>query len=94
MSKEFASIVFVQGEEGREVTDALFNVEGVVQHGATDESVAEAIRYLSDWEHEDLMEWSETAPWGSQDDTWEQDGYVLAANSGLGYASLQLVRNR
>lgn len=92
MTKEYATVVFMQGDEAYEVTDKLLNVEGVVMHGATEESVSEAIAYLSQWGMGEDMTWSESAPWGQQDHVWEAEGYILTASRGGGFVSLNRSR--
>lgn len=90
----YAEIVMIQGEEGRELTDALYAVEGVVVHGATAETIAAAIEHLTQWESGDEPEYDDEEvplPWGTDDDIWVEGGYVLGAHRGLGYISLARV---
>lgn len=83
----YVAIVFQQGEEGREVTDALYNVEGVVQHGVTEESLLAAIDYLAQWAcpGDEVLE---EQPWCDVDDVWRSGNWVVYANPGLGYVGL------
>lgn len=83
-----ASIIFLQGEEGREITDKLYDVEGVVARGATEESIAAAVEYLTQWDYGEYHNVTEEAQHGTQDDVWELGKYTLTANLGLGYVGL------
>ena len=91
----FADIVFMQGAEGREIVDQIERVDGVVAYGPTDESVADAIVHLSQWDQGDIPNrvYANVADVaGSRDQLTERgvDGtsYVLSWNLGLGYVSL------
>lgn len=44
-------IVFMDGDDGQEVVDRLANVEGVVAHGPTDESISATVDHLLQWDH-------------------------------------------
>lgn len=83
-------IVHLDGvDEGRAIVDALYNVDGVVAHGPTAESIAETVAYLSQWDYGDDDDTYPYEPWGSRDSVWHDvDGYTLSANLGLGYVSL------
>lgn len=87
----FARIVFMQGDEGREVVDRLCNVDGVVAYGATRETMEHAIDYLSQWDYGDENEVVETLGHGTLDDVVEHGEYILAWNLGLGYVSLDRI---
>jgi hypothetical protein len=84
----FTNVVFMQGDEGREVADRLFNVEGVVAHGIDSESAAEAVEYLRQWDYGDNDDTSEELGNGTDDVVVFHDGYILTANLGLGYVGL------
>jgi hypothetical protein len=91
---KYMDIVFLQGDDGREVADRLFNVEGVVAHGITAESAREAVEYLSQWDYGDNDgELREEPPAGTEDAIVYADGgeYVLTANLGLGYVGLSRI---
>lgn len=83
----YAHIVFMYGDEGRDVVDRLTRTEGVVVRGATDATIAEAIEYLRQWDSDDCEVVTEPEH-GTRDEVVERDGYVLAWNTGLGYVSL------
>jgi len=85
---KYVDIVFMQGDEGREVVDRLCNVEGILAHGATAESIAEAIEYLSQWDYGDDDNVRDDTGAGTNDTTVEDDTYVLSWNLGLGYVGL------
>lgn len=85
---EFAQIVFLDGEEGREITDALYRVEGVTAQGRTRESIRAAIDHLAEWDMPGGMEVTSEIPWGSSDALDFQGDYILSSNLGLGYAAL------
>ena len=94
-SGDWVTVVFMDGDEGREVVDRLANVEdGYYVRGATEESIQEAAEYLADWDYADMAyPTSSGEPWGSQDETAEVTvngtQYTLAWNVGLSYVSLQ-----
>lgn len=83
----YEQIVMIQGEEGRTLVDALYDVDGVVAHGATEESIDAAVAHLSQWDYGDNPV-DDSPAWGTSDDVWEHAGYVLSANLGLGYIAL------
>jgi hypothetical protein len=86
----YANIVFMQDEEGREVVDRLCNVEGILAHGATAESITETIEYLSQWDYGDESDHyaREDIGAGVNDEVVEEGDYVLTWNLGLGYVGL------
>jgi N6-adenosine-specific RNA methylase IME4 len=86
----YANIVFMQGEEGHEVVDKLCNVEGVVAHGATAESITETIEYLSQWDFgtESEHDIRDSIGAGTHDTVVEEGEYVLTYNLGHGYVGL------
>ena len=84
----YAEIVFMQGDEGRELTDSLCNVEGVVAHGATAKSITETIEYLSQWDMGEYHDIREDTGAGAYDTVVEEGDYVLTYNLGLGYVGL------
>lgn len=87
----FARIVFMDGDEGREVVDRLCRVDGVVAYGATRETVEHAIDYLSQWDYGDEQELVEMLSHGTLDDVVEHGDYILSWNLGLGYVGLERV---
>lgn len=97
----YLPIVMIQGEEGRELADKLYNVEGVVSHGITQDSAAHMFDHLQQWDTGDDVPSTFEPEWGSSDDlTWSDstfDGipiigsYVISSNLGLGYVSLSKV---
>lgn len=89
--KRYVRIVFLDGDEGRDRTDELYNVEGVVNHGATAESITGAIGYLTGWDYADADDVHDERTAGANDDTWQEGEYILTANSGLGYIGLERV---
>jgi hypothetical protein len=91
MSARYASVVFLDGEEGRELVDMLTRTDGVVVHGATEETIATTATYLAQWDYADELDWWPAEPWGSSDHTATVGRYVLAWNVGLGYVSLTRV---
>lgn len=86
----WVSIVFIDGDEGHELVRKLERAEGVVYHGATHETIAEAVEYLKGWDYGDESEHTITddPQWGASDRTAREGYYVLAWNTGLGYISL------
>jgi hypothetical protein len=87
---QYANIVFMQGDEGRELVDSLCQVEGVVAHGATAESITQTIEYLAQWDFGTESEYDirEEIGAGTHDTTVEEGEYVLTWNLGLGYVGL------
>jgi hypothetical protein len=97
----YVDIVFLTGDD--DITDALYNVEGVVAHGMTEESIAVAIEHMLQWDygegeeveyvpHDSFYAADSGGPWGSSDDIHHQTGVdgclALSSNLGLGYAGL------
>lgn len=86
----YVRVIFLDSDEGREVVDKLANVEdGYIVHGATEESITEAIAYLSQWDDHDDRETWERPSHGTADDTTEVGDYLLSWNTGLGYVGLE-----
>jgi hypothetical protein len=84
--RKYREVVFIQ-DDTDSIIDKLYNVEGVIAHGATSESIAEAVEYLKQWDYSE-GEVSDTLQAGSHDDVFEHDGYIMTANPGLGYVGL------
>lgn len=97
----YIDIVFLQGDD--DITDALYNVEGVVAHGQTEESIDAAIQYMLQWDYgegeeqeyvpsENFYATDPGGPWGAGSDVHHQrDGetcLVLSSHLGLGHAGL------
>lgn len=81
----FVSIVFAQGDEGREITDGLY-ADGI----ATEESILATFRHLLQWETGDEEVIDDEPQHGASDEVFElPGGYVLTANRGLGYVGLE-----
>lgn len=78
-------IVFLQDEEAQPYLDALYNVDGILVQGATDESITATIRKLWDFDYGEYTAGFES---GTQDDMWDKGQYVLSANYDLRYISL------
>jgi len=81
-------IVFMQGDEGREVVDRIMRTDGVVMHGPTDETIAEAVAYLSEWDYGDDDNIRDNTGAGVWDTVVTHGDYVLIFNAGLGYVGL------
>ena len=91
----YQDIVFMQGEEGREVVDKLCNVDGVVAHGATRESIERAIEHLSQWDFGDENPSPvvpAAVPLYDGDRDARMNGYVIVWNLGLGTVALYGIR--
>lgn len=86
-----ASIVFMQGDEGRKVVDALTHTDGVVVHGATAASIAATVEYLAQWDYGEYHDLGSTSRAGSRDDRFQVDNYLLTWNTGLGYVGLEVM---
>jgi hypothetical protein len=67
------------------VLDQLFNVEGVVSHGTTAESVEAAIAYLANWDYGDG---EDEGTIELHDVVAESGPYVLTAHLGLRHIGL------
>jgi hypothetical protein len=61
--------------DGVSLIDTLYNVEGVVLHGVTDESFDEAVDYLKAWDYGEAEEviWDLSSKIGSDDDVFYRD---------------------
>jgi hypothetical protein len=108
---QFDDSGYDEGINGKSLIDTLYNVEGVVVHGITDESFNEAIEYLAQWDYAEVEEiiWDLNSRIGTKDDVIYRDAegnvwdywnvqhppvagtYLIAANSGLGYAALYAI---
>jgi hypothetical protein len=84
----FREIVFMQDSEGSEVVDKLVRASGTTSYGATDQTIAECIEYLSQWDNGVDGEIVEDLGVGSLDEIVERDGYILNWHVGLGYVGL------
>jgi len=71
-------IVFMQGEEASDVLGML-DTEGI-------DSVLD---YLAQWDNGDGGDIHAEPASGSSDDVYEEDGYRLTWNNGLGYIGLE-----
>lgn len=86
-----ARIVFMQGDDGREVVDALTRADGVVHYGATSETIGAAIEHLSQWDNGDDDDVHDHFAAGAGDNvvTDDETGYTLTFHVGLGYVGLE-----
>lgn len=87
----YVNIIFMQGDEGRAVTDALEHCQGITAYGATAPSIEAVIDYLAQWDQGDTAyhDLTDEPRAGSGDRTARVDGYVLSWNLGLGYVGLE-----
>ena len=85
----YKQIVFVQGDEADEIINNLYSIDGSTAHGASAESIKEAVEYLKQWETGDEEVEIELGA-GSIDDIWEEGDYILSANMGLTYVGLAI----
>lgn len=86
--EECIPIIFLDGEEGDEWADVLFNAEGVVVHGITLESAQATLNHLIQW-HTPGSD-VESSPGIGAIDRWVilEDRWLIAGSPGLGYVSL------
>lgn len=91
LKRRYSEIVFMQGDEAEQVLTKLAHIEGVVIHGATEESIAEAVEYLSQWDHGEDHRVTDTLGAGTHDDVAEHNGYVITWNVGLTYVGLSRI---
>lgn len=89
--RRYSEVIFMQGDEAEQVLTKLAHIEGVVVHGATEESIAEAVEYLSQWDHGEDHRVTDTLGAGTHDDVAEHNGYVLTWNVGLTYVGLSRI---
>lgn len=86
----YADIVFLQEgvqEDTQWAVDVLYNNEGIISYGVTEESLAATLEYLKQWEYgEEAV--TDRDPWGTSDDVFHIGEYVITANNGLGYVGL------
>ena len=76
----YETVIFLDGDSFDEADEAANAHEGSYGEGL--------FEYLSQWEYGDGVERHATPPWGWRDDTYAFDGYIVAVNHGLAYASL------
>lgn len=87
-----ASIVFMQGDEGRRVTDAISHFDGnVTHHGATAASIEAAVDYLAQWDYGEYHDLKSVTDAGAMDDLAQIDHYLLTWNVRLGYVGLEVL---
>lgn len=86
-----ASVIFLQGDEGRRVTDALTHTDGVVRHGVTAASIEAVVDYLTQWDYGEYHDIGTTTRAGSRDERVQVDSYLLTWNADLGYVGLEVV---
>lgn len=86
-----ASIIFLQGDEGYRVVDALTHTDGVVRHGVTAASVEAVVDYLAQWDHGEYHDIGTATRAGRMDDRAQVDAYLLTWNASLGYVGLEVV---
>lgn len=93
----YQTIVFIDGDEADTVINDLYNCDGVVAHGMSNESIRNAVAYLMQWEYHDTPDEFNTTPeppFGAYDDTIDSGyeclngGYILSANLPMNYVSL------
>ena len=91
VTKGWATIIFIQGEEASMLLHTLLRFDGVVTYqGATEESVAEVLAELQRYEDGEWFDVYTEKPWGPADGTFEEGDYVIAYNSHVGYISLNM----
>jgi hypothetical protein len=86
--EECIPVIYLDGSEGSDLADILFNVEGVIVHGITLESAGKAFDSLIEWvtpgmDREDTAGLGGTDRWVLLDDRW-----LVSGNPGLGYVAL------
>lgn len=86
-----ASIIFLQGDEGHRVVDALTHTDGAVRHGVTAASIDATVDYLAQWDTGEYHDIGTTTRAGSRDERVQVDAYLLTWNAGLGYVGLEVV---
>jgi hypothetical protein len=86
--EECIPVVYLADEDGRALSDVLFNVEGVVAHGMTIESAHKVLDELLPW----MTPGMDTAdsPGLGDADQWMvlEDRWLVSGNLGLGYVAL------
>ncbi|HUG50155.1 MAG TPA: hypothetical protein VLZ78_04080 [Terrimesophilobacter sp.] len=92
--ERFVEAVFLQGDDGWTIVDQLMNTEGVVMHGATDESIVKACEALAEYvpdelDHLERHTFEELeARMGTHDRVVRNGDYVMNWHTGLGYIGL------
>lgn len=64
-------------------------------NGALEDNImteSEMIDYLSQWDYDETIG-ENREPWGTEDETFEIDDYVLSWNTRLGYVALTRLEN-
>lgn len=93
----YAQIVFMDGDEGREVVDSIERLDHPTAYGPTDRSVVEAVAYLVQWDmgeesEHDVRDSSSAGP-TDRDARVDHAGstYVLSWNFLLGHVALERI---
>lgn len=91
--KIYETVIFLDGDEYDDWEALMYPGRDGVSMGWPDGHDA-ALAYLMQWEYgEPTGTVYDHEPWGSSDYTHEVDGYVMAWNVGLSYASLTRVKD-
>lgn len=76
--QKYYEIVFMQGDDAVEPLGILDS-----------KGEEDALAYLKDWDYGKEMEHSPVEqPWSDEDDTYEEDDYIMSWNSRIGYIGL------
>lgn len=86
-----ASVIFMQGDEGRRVVDALTHTEGIEMRGVTAASIEATVDHLAQWDTGEYPDLGSTTRAGIHDHRAQVDAYLLTWNTGLGYVGLEVV---
>lgn len=77
----YANIVFMQEPEADSIAAQWLGNEGNI-------SDSDLVEYLAQWDYGERDDISDRAPWGTADDTFKLDGYVVSYNRALNYVGL------
>lgn len=87
----YSRIIFVDGDEGRRIVDALTHTDGAVVQGVTAASIEAVTDHLAQWDNGEHHHVDDTSGAGLTDSSAQVDAYTLTWNTGLGYVALAVM---
>lgn len=75
--KQYIEIIFFQGDDAEEPLEIL-----------EEQGEQACLEYCAQWDCGDSPYYSDTPPWGADDDLYQDGIYILSYNARLGYVGL------